>query len=318
MRTFEVPLHRSRIRGIAVLVAALAALACAPTYVRTPVFKQDRTEIYLRHVAKGGTPVDRSFSHPVSISPVRLTNILARIEVRGSGDKDQRKPAIPTGVLYAIGEGASQALAKANSSQEVVVMAIERKRSLGIFTTEYATTLLIWAQDDKLFIQMDKLDEPISKDPNDKLAEPSEHPTNMKKLRVLAGDGLVPQTPLLIAATWRDDIFRDSAVRMRAGGEVIRRTILMETPSDSEAKPASGPAPPESLSPEALRALADLEETRRRGDLTEAEYQSRRKAILSGQIPAASAPASGAPADASRPAPQASPSTQAAPTSQAK
>ena len=288
-------------RAAFALVAALASLACAPSYVRTPVFKQDRSEIYLRHVAKGGQPVDRGFSHPVSIAPVRLTNILARIEVKGSGDKDQRKPAIPTALLFMIGEGASQALAKANPSQEVVVMALERKRSLGIFTTDYATTLLLWAKDDKLFIQIDKLDEPISKDPNEKLAEPSEQPTNMKKLRVLAGDGLSPQqTPLLIAASWRDDVFRESAVRVRGGGEVVRRTILMETPSDSEAKP-SGPAPPEGLSPEALRALADLEETRRRGDLTENEYQTRRKAILSGQIPAPSAPAA-SPQAASPPA----------------
>ena len=263
MRRLEISLRRAP-----VLAAALAALACAPSYVRTPIYKQDRTEIYLRHVAKGGKPVDRGFAHPVAISPVRLTNILARLEVKGSGDKDQRKPAIPTGVLYSVGEGASQALAKANPSQQVVVMAIERKRSLGIFTTEYATTLLIWAEDDKLFIQIDKLDEPLSRDPNEKLAEPSEDPTNLKKLHVLAGDGLIPQGPLRVAATWRDDIFRDSAVRMRAGGEVVRRTILMETPSDSEAKPAGGPAPPESLSPDALRALADLEETRRRGGLT--------------------------------------------------
>jgi hypothetical protein len=289
-----------RWRSIGALVALLALLGCAPVYVRTPVYKQDRTEIYLRHVAKGGKPIDRGFSHPVAIAPVRLTNILARIEVKGHGDKDERKPAIPTGVLYEIGEGASQALAKANPSQQVVVMAIERKRSLGIFTTEYATTMLLWAQDDKLYIQLDKLDQPLSKNPDDKLEEPRDEPTNLKKLRVLAGDGLVPQGPLLIAANWRDDVFRDSAVRIRAGGEVVRRTILMETPSESEAKP-SGPAPPESLSPEALRALADLEETRRRGGLTESEYQTRRKAILSGQLPSSHPPAA---ADPTAPPPQ--------------
>jgi len=270
----------------AVGAAALAALACAPSYVRTPVYKQDETQIYLRHAAKFGTPIERGFQHPLAIAPVRLTNILARIDVKGSGDKDQRKPAIPTGVLYAIGEGAAQALGKANSSQEVVVMAIERRRNLGVFTTEYATTLLLWAQDGKLFIQLGKLDEALSRDPNAKLPEPTTDGSDLKKRKVLAGDGMTPMAPMLVAVDWRDPVFKESAVRVRAGGEVVRRTILLETPE--EEKKEGGAAPLENLSPEALRALADLEETRRRGELTEGEYQTRRRAILSGQVPESS------------------------------
>jgi hypothetical protein len=287
-----------RLAAATTLAAALGSLGCAATYVRTPVYKQGETQIYLRGLEKHGKAIERGFEHPLAIAPVRLTNILARLEVKAKGDKEQRKPAIPTGVLYEIGEGAAQALGKANSSQEVVVMAIERKRSLGVFTTNYATTLLLWGQDGKLMIQLSKLDEPMSRDPNDKLQEPSTDESDLKKRKMLPGDGVEPKGPMLVAVDWRDPVFTQSAVRIRPGGEVVRRTILLETPEDKPAgEKDGGAAPPDTLSPEALRALADLEETRRRGELTESEYQSRRRAILSGEIP----PAPSAPAAPSTP-----------------
>ena len=39
---------------------------------------------------------------------------------------------------------------------------------------------------------------------------------------------------------------------------------------------------PENLSPEQLRSLADIEEARRAGKITETEYRARRRAILGG------------------------------------
>ena len=40
---------------------------------------------------------------------------------------------------------------------------------------------------------------------------------------------------------------------------------------------------PENLSPEQLRSLADIEEERRAGRITETEYRARRRAILGGE-----------------------------------
>jgi hypothetical protein len=54
----------------------------------------------------------------------------------------------------------------------------------------------------------------------------------------------------------------------------------MESTDDTEFKPK--PAVDESLTPEQLRALADLEEQRRSGALTETEYTTRRNEILRG------------------------------------
>ena len=277
----------------AAVVGTLLAAGCVTRTVRTPVIDENGVRVFLREQTRGGEPLERGFSHPVTIAPVRLANILARIDVRGEGEKAERESAISTPLLYAMGDGVSKALAQANASQEVVVMAIERRRSHGIFTNDFLTSLIVWVQDDRLFVFLGALDEIIARDADTKPREPSlDHIET--KAKVLPADGLVPQGPRLVAAAWRDPLFREnSAIRVRPGGSVVRRTILMESPPEEDAATSPGPAPPpEGLSPEALRALADLEETRRRGELTEAEYQAQRRQILGGQDPApASSPA---------------------------
>jgi hypothetical protein len=273
--------------GALLLTAALLSGGCAARVVKTPVFQDNGVEVFLRARTRGGKPVDQGYSQPVTISAIRVTNILARIDVRGADpEKEPREPAIPTGVLYAVGEGVSKALAKADSSQQVVVMATERKKSLGIFTNDYLTSLILWMKDDHLFVFLGALGEVESRDPRDKPREPEVDHIESKQ-RVLGGDGYTVQGPRLIAADWRADTFRDvSAIRVRPSGEVVRRTILMESPADANPAEAPGPAPPpEGLSPEALRALADLEESRRRGQLSESQYQQRRREILSGKLP---------------------------------
>ncbi|MGH3113173.1 MAG: hypothetical protein ACRDOP_06880, partial [Gaiellaceae bacterium] len=67
------------------------------------------------------------------------------------------------------------------------------------------------------------------------------------------------------------------------GGKVLRTTILME--SEEEAPPAPRPVLPE-LTPEQLRALADLEEARTEGKVSEAEYAAERNRILAPPTPA--------------------------------
>jgi hypothetical protein len=278
---------RTRLGAATLCAMLLLASGCVTRVVRTPVLDENNVQVYLRQHLKGGKPVDHGFSHPVSIAPVRVTNILARIEVRDEDDdrKGAREPAIPTAVLYAAGEGIAKSLTKADSTQEVVVMAIERKRTHGIFTNDHLTSLVAWVKDDRLFVYLGELDHPMSHDPKDKPKEPNVEKIVSKK-QVNGGDGFVAQGPRIAAADWRSTIFRDAAVRVRPGGEVVRRTILMEEAPEEDPTNAPGPAPPpEGLSPEALRALADLEEERRRGQLTEPDYQARRREILSGKTP---------------------------------
>jgi hypothetical protein len=290
-------------RSAALLLLATSVLAsgCMTKTVRTPVFEENFTEVFLRHEARGGKPIDRGFTHPATIAPVRITNMLARIEVRKEDAKD-REPAIGTDLLYPIGEGISRALAKADSSQSVVVMAKERKRSMGIFTQDYLTSLLVWVEGDKIFVKLGSLEAPLSKNPNDKVPEP-EFDKIVGKNRAVPSEGIAAEAPQVVSANWRDPIFKDTGVlHVRAGGKVVRRTVLMDSGGEGEIPPepeaeAGAAAPPAGLSSTALRALADLEDARRRGEVTEADYQSKRRQILAGDLPATpvSAPAPSAP-----------------------
>lgn len=269
--------------------AALLAVGCAGKQVRTPVYNQSGVEVFLRQQIKGGEPVDHGFSHPVTIAPVRITNILARIQVREEDgeDKTGREPALPTGLLYAIGQGIAEALGKADSTQEIVVMAVERRKSLRVFTNDFLTSLIVWMEDDRLFVHLGELGSVMSRDPRDKPREP-QLTTIDKTKRVLGGDGFTPAGPRLVAADWRAAVFSDiGAIRIRPGGEIVRRTILLEETPEEDAANRPGPAPPpEGLSPDALRALADLEEARRSGALSETDYQTQRRDILTGNAPA--------------------------------
>lgn len=273
---------------VTLLCVSVAIGGCATKQARTPVYEQGGVRVLLRSDVRGGEGVNQGFSHPVTIAPIRITNILSRIEVRKEdGDEQQtlRQPAISTGVLYPIGEGISQALAKADPSQAVVVMAVERRKSMKVFTADYLTSLIVWVKDDRIFVHLGQLGEPMSTDPRDKPREPQLGVIESKK-RVLASEGFTTAGPRLVAADWRSNVFGDlSTIRIRPGGNVVRRTILMEEAvDDPSAQPGPAP-PPEGLSPEALRALADLEETRRRGGLSETDYQEQRRNILSGQLP---------------------------------
>ena len=298
MATFK-RVDRPKLAGaFALVVTALVANGCMTKVVKVPVFDESNVEVFLRYDARSGKPIDRGYSHPVTIAPTRITNMLARIEVR-KGEKPEREPAIPTELLYPIGEGVARALAKADSSQEVLVMATERKRNLAVFTQDYLTSLIVWNQDDKIFVKLGHLDWAIPKGKDEKIPEPKTDEI-VGKNRAVPSEGIAAEGNQLVTANWRDPIFKDAgALHVRPGGQVVRRTVLMDSGEEATlpSEPTSGAAvPPQGVSPEGLRALADLEESRRRGELTEADYQAKRRQILEGGLSAPTvAPASTTP-----------------------
>jgi hypothetical protein len=106
-----------------------------------------------------------------------------------------------------------------------------------------------------------------------------------QRFRLLVDEGMSLADAQSAVVDWRNPVFaRPTRTRITPSGRVLRTTILME--SEDEAPPPRPTLPPE-LTPEQLRALADLEEARREGRLSEAEYAAERNRILE---PPAAAP----------------------------
>jgi hypothetical protein len=240
-------------------------------------------KVVLRAELREGKPVARGFAQPATISGVRLAHVLAQVDVRvnaGSEGRGERRPAFHTDLVYPLGERLSEALAKANPDQEVVIEAFRQERRLGLFTQRFETSFVAWVgADDLLNLSLSRLDWEVPKGQEEELREPAVG-RQVMAFRTLASEGIDPTGPQQVAVHWRDERFRQPTnVHVGPGGKMSRRTILMQ-----DEAPADAPAAHEALpnDPDALRALAELEEARRNGAVSEAEYQRRRREILGG------------------------------------
>ncbi len=271
----------------------VATSGCIARTVREDVFKEGDTEVFLRATKKGSKLVDRGYDHPISIAPVRIAHMLSRMDLRLpesnaffklQKDKKDRVPAFELELLYVIADGVSQALAKAKPSQEVVVMSVHQAKSFLIFDRDFLTNFVAYVKGDQLYVHMNRYSWEIPPRREDRLPEPhvGEHPMDFK---LIPSEGMALVDEQSGAFDWRNPIFkRPTRTRITPGGKVVRKTILMEM-DDEQAPAAAGSALPANLSPEALRDLADLEEIRRKGDISESEYNRRKRAILLREAP---------------------------------
>lgn len=283
---------RDRIARAFVCALLLAATSgCFARTVREEVFKEGKTEVFLRGKTKSGEMIDRGFDQPVSIAPVRVAHMLSRMDLRlpesnalfelQRSKKKERIPAFELDLLYVIADGVSQALAKAGPGQEVVVMSVHKSKSFLIFDRDFLTSFVAYVKGDQLYVHLNRYSWEIPARREDRLPEPhvGEHPM---KFKVIPSDGMALADEQSAVFDWRSAIFkRPSRTRITPGGKVVRKTVLMEM--EEEAAPVSadpGAALPANLSPEALRDLADLEEVRRKGLISEAEYSRRKRAIV--------------------------------------
>ena len=245
------------------------------------------SRIYLRTDKSWGRTVEKGFDHPMTIAPVRLSHVLSRIDLQPPGgllsreESTEREPVIPLELLETVSAGLSEALAAAGPDQEVVVMAVLETKRWGVFDHDYLTSFVAYIRDERLFLHFNHVGWEIPKSRDDRVPEPraGRHP---QRFRLYPGTALTLVDQHSLAIDWRDAVFAEaSRVRVGPGGELQRREILMETPPD-ELQPVRNQLP-DTLSPEQLRALADLEEARREGRITEAVYRTRRAEILGGR-----------------------------------
>jgi hypothetical protein len=261
--------------------AALGALGCIKRPIKVDVYRENRIEVFLRSEKRLFTTVGRGFDQPAIIAPVRIAHILSRIDIRAGADEGgKRDPAVPTEMLFPIADGISQALAKASPDQEVIVMATRRFRRFAVFDRDFLTSFLCYLRGDKLYIHLSRSEWEIPARRKERLPEPhvGDHPMRFK---VFSGQAMELVDKQSVAVYWRDPVFeRPTRTRVLPTGEVMRREILMESaPEEIREQRAKEPLPSD-LSPEQLRALADLEEVRQTGGITEADYHAKRQAIL--------------------------------------
>ena len=278
LRSSQLVPHRIALVALLGLLAG-ANSACMTRSVRELAFDENYTKVYLRTQARGFSTVEQGYEHPIHIAPVRLAHVLSRIDLRRQDKNQERTPAVPLETLFLISKGASKALAAANSNQAVAVQSIRRDKHWGVFERQYLTSMLLHMKGGLLYVQISRSDWEIPRDRKERLPETHEgkYP---RKFRLVVERGMALADQQTAAVDWRDPVFaKPSRTRVTPTGKVVRRTILMESLEDDT---EYGPQVTGDLSPEQLRALADLEERRRGGEISEGDYNSRRSQILRG------------------------------------
>ena len=268
----------------ATLACLVLAGACGPRYARVESFDEPGLRVVLRSETRGGETVARGFDHPATIASVRLAHILARLDVRmGSEGGGERVPALSTVLLYTVSDQLSRALAKATPDQEVVVQAIRKEKNLVIFDQKLLTSFVAYVKGDDLVLHLAYVDWTVPKEGGgqgsleDAIPEPFPG-RQVQDFRVVATEGFAPAGAQAVSVDWRNPIFREPTnVRVGADGRLLRRSVLMESPAAEEPEPAGLPA---DAPPETLRALADLQEQRTRGEISETRYHALRRDLL--------------------------------------
>jgi hypothetical protein len=263
------------------LVACFGLSGCITQPVTRKVYIDAGIEVFLRSEKRFTTTLEKHYAHPITISPARMAHILSRLDIRRGIEKD-RVPAIPTEILYSVAEGVSKALQDATPDEHVVAQSIRKTKRMYVFDRNFLSNFIVYARGEQLYIHLSRSDWPIPPRRKEKLPQPEigDHPMDFK---VFPGIAMALVDNQSVVVEWRDPIFREpTRTKISASGEVIRREVLMESPPEDwpENQPSLPSDALEHLSPESLRALADLEERRRNGLLTESEYRRERGQLL--------------------------------------
>lgn len=256
---------------------------CGTRTIKTPIVDTPALEVTLRHQLQNGAVVDRSFQHPTSISPQRLSHILGAIDIetRREDDKKVRVAAVHPALLDPLSQAMVDAFERADSSQEITVIAVRKQQRLGVFHKKFLTTLTAFFRDDRLYFYFSRVEWEIPKEREKKVMPEPRPGEKQMAFRTVAERKMRPAGSQGVAVRWRDNLFR-SPVRTanETGGARRERTILMESQIPAAELEEEEDVGFDDIEPEILRALADLEDARRDGAITEAEYRERRETLL--------------------------------------
>lgn len=132
---------------------------CATRTVERPIHNHNGVVVTLRHNVVDEAPVDPGYEHPSEISRKTLEKILQSIVIRIEEDDEQvEKPAIAPILVSRVASGLHDALAAANSSEEVSVTAVRHARRLGIFSQKFLTSFVAFVNDGMLTISLSRVE----------------------------------------------------------------------------------------------------------------------------------------------------------------
>ncbi|MEZ4332481.1 MAG: hypothetical protein R3F35_12040 [Myxococcota bacterium] len=267
------------------LVAALLASGCFSMARRHSIIDRTGMQVDLVRYVRGFRTEPQGFDHPAIISKERLVHILGAIEIETQEKRGTtiRQPGFHAEMIEPIADALSEGLRQAGPDQEVGIQAVRKERSLGIFHTKYLTTLLAWVKDDSLYIQLHRSEWPIPQAKETKPLPEPERDTRPMDFRVVSGEPLYFAGPQTLEIDWQSDVFRTAYhLPGNTGGERRRREVLLESPIPASERKSGGDSGVglDELTPAQLRALADLEEDRRAGRITEQAYQKARRELL--------------------------------------
>ncbi len=297
--------RRSFVRFVTLLCAGLTlavlfGTGCATRPRDDRIINRYGLNVYLRSDRKlFGKPLDRGYAQPSDIPVERLRVILGSLEIeRRERARTVLEPAIPAEILNPVSAGVAEAFREATPADRIVVMAERKQMQKKIFDRKFLTTFVTWMEGDELIVHLSRADWPIDEKRKGELPRP--HANNpQQKFRLVTNEFVHASGKTGVAIDWKSDVFgsfakaselRGAPVSAAASGGAAasgavagagEKTVLME--AEPEKPPASAPltsAQLEGLDADDLRWLADLEESRVAGEITEEQYQRRRDAIL--------------------------------------
>jgi hypothetical protein len=267
------------------LLLASSLVGCATRTVRHSVIKRHAIEVDLVREVSGFTVEKQGHEHPAIISTQRLSNILAAIEVEtpAPGQGTIRQPAFAPEMIEPTAEGLAQALAEASPDEEVGVKVIRQESRLGLFDQKFLTAFIAYVDEGQLYLLLRRVDWPIKESEEQKRwPEPMKN-RKVMNFRVVSGEPIYFAGVQDLEIDWQSDVFRQPfRLPGSTKGEKRRREVISSSPVPRDELESSGGDGVDlrDLTADQLRALADLEDDRREGRITELDYQRERRQLL--------------------------------------
>ena len=158
-----------------------------------------------------------------------------------------------------------------------------------MFTSSYVTSFRAYVRDDSLIFEFFEINGKVERSSRDYSLRQYKLPRDipdrpLDDIRLGGGEAHRPFGKRGVAVEWRHPLYREP-ITFTSSGSVRRREILMEAEPETESPTAGASIP---ITPELQRAqmaaLDQLDQLRRNGQITESEFQRRRRLILEGRL----------------------------------